>query len=304
MDVSIEESRPATNDIQFHTPSSRSSLSNDSFNEDNLPYPVPLARNDFLDPNFNAQTYLSSLHNRHQTLEDLRSELRNRSQELNKELLDLVNVNYQDFLGLGSSLHGGEEKVEEVRVGLLGLKREIEGVKKAVQIRSQEVEEGLQERKQVRRDIAVARGLLEVDERLGELEERLMVDSAGKAKTNGQVADDDSEEDTDEDDEDDEETDASITWTSSIGKLDRHVQLYLGIRQLMASIGPDHPFLMAQQSRMMRLRNTISLDLGAALKQAKYVGEPGKARVMKIVGLYGEMDEAAEAVRVLRSLKK
>jgi hypothetical protein len=49
--------------------------------------------------------------------------LRSRSQLLNKELLDLVNSNYQDFLNLGNSLHGGEEKVEEVRIGLLGFRK-------------------------------------------------------------------------------------------------------------------------------------------------------------------------------------
>ncbi|KAK3079763.1 hypothetical protein LTS18_003967 [Coniosporium uncinatum] len=117
-----------------------------------------------------------------------------------------------------------------------------------------------------------------------------MVDSAGKAKTNGHAADDDSEEDADEEEEDEEEGHGSITWTSSIGKLNRHVQMYLGIRQLMSGISPDHPFLVAQQSRTMRLRNTISLDLGAALKQAASAGEPGKARVMNIVGFSALFD--------------
>jgi len=80
--------------------------------------------------------------------------------------------------------------------------------------------------------------------------------------------------------------------------------MYLGIRQLMSGISPDHPFLVAQQSRTMRLRNTISLDLGAALRQAISAGEPGKARVMNIVGLYGKLDEVSEAVRILKSLKR
>ena len=91
-----------------------------SDDEDNLPYPEALPRSDFLAPTFDAPTYLSTLSDRHQTLEDLRSDLRERSQGLSKELLDLVNTNYEQFLSLGSDLKGGEEKVEDVRVGLLG----------------------------------------------------------------------------------------------------------------------------------------------------------------------------------------
>ncbi len=84
--------------------------------QDNLPYPEALPRSDFLAPEFDAATYLSTLSGRHQTLEDLRSDLRERSQALSKELLDLVNTNYEQFLSLGSDLRGGEEKVEDVRV--------------------------------------------------------------------------------------------------------------------------------------------------------------------------------------------
>ena len=31
-----------------------------------------------------------------------------------------MNANYEDFLGLGGQLKGGEERVEEVRLGVLG----------------------------------------------------------------------------------------------------------------------------------------------------------------------------------------
>ena len=147
--------------------------------EDSLPYPKPLARSAFLTPDFDPTTFLSSLHNRHQTLEDLRSELRDRSQQLQKELLDLVNDNYQDFLSLGSSLKGGEEKIEEVRVGLLGFKRDVEGLKEKVKSRRLEVGNLVDERRRIRKEVQLGRSLLEVDQRLEELEERLMVASNG-----------------------------------------------------------------------------------------------------------------------------
>ena len=134
--------------------------------EDNLPYPEALPRSDFLSADFDAPTYLSTLSDRHQTLEDLRSDLRERSQALSKELLDLVNTNYEQFLSLGSDLKGGEEKVEDVRVGLLGFKRGVEDIRAKVRERKVEVASLLSEKRGVGREIALGRGLLELDARL------------------------------------------------------------------------------------------------------------------------------------------
>ncbi|KAI7597069.1 hypothetical protein KC319_g23288, partial [Hortaea werneckii] len=103
------------------TTSATSDISDDD-DLSTLPLPQALSRTEFLAPNFNPHSYLTSLNprSRHQTLEDLRTDLRQRSQQLNQELLDLVNSNYESFLDLGQSLRGGEEKVEGVRVGGLG----------------------------------------------------------------------------------------------------------------------------------------------------------------------------------------
>src|ERR1700733_10319554 len=139
------------------------SESHSSDDEDNLPYPAALPRGDFLTKDFDAPTYLSTLADRHQTLEDLRTDLRERSQALSKELLDLVNTNYEQFLSLGSDLKGGEEKVEDVRVGLLGFQRGVEDVKAKVRERKSEVETLLTEKKGIGKDIAFGRRLLELD---------------------------------------------------------------------------------------------------------------------------------------------
>ncbi|KAF2496930.1 hypothetical protein BU16DRAFT_525995 [Lophium mytilinum] len=275
-----------------------SASSGDDSDEDNLPYPTPLQRSDFLAPDFSPSTYLSSLHNRHQTLEDLRSELRARSQLLNKELLDLVNSNYQDFLSLGGSLRGGDEKVEEVRVGLLGFRKEVEAVRKKILEKEAEVADLVDDKVDIRKQIAVGRALLDVEARLSALEERLMVESAGKSgpSTNGEDAIDiDSEDTSDEEDEEGQSV--------SIAKLQKHVHQYRLIQKLSERIGSEHPFLAGQEPRVVKVRNTLLLDLSNALKQAKAAGSDGVDRVMKIMGVYRDMDEAAEAVTVLKSLK-
>lgn len=287
---------------QFYFGDSASVSSLDS--EDNLPYPQALPRSDFLTPDFSAPEYLSTLSNRHQTLEDLRSDLRERSQLLSKELLDLVNENYESFLGLGEGLRGGKEKVEDVRVGLLGFRRGVEEVRKGVMERRVEVEELVGERRRVLGEIEVGRGLLEVDGRLEELEERLLVQSLGRGvNADGDDIWSDSEEEDEEGGEDEDGEDGE-SW-SGIRKLERLVKDFKSVQRLAESIGAEHPFIVAQESRMLRVRNTLLLDLGTALKQAK-AGPAGKStsgRLVKILGIYREMGENEEAVKALRNTK-
>jgi hypothetical protein len=273
---------------------SSSSHSGDDDDDDSLPYPVPLQRNDFLTPEFDPSKYLSTLQNRHQTLEDLRSELRSRSQLLSKELLDLVNANYQDFLGLGRSLKSGDEKVEEVRVGLLGFRKEMESVRAKVLEREMEVGQALEERVAIRNKIAVGRALVDYEASLTLLENQLMVNGSAKPVQNGYDGSS-SEEDTDDEEEEDE------TYPVSISKLRRNVEQYRLIQEISKGPGEQHPFVTAQAPRMARVRNTLILDLNTALQQAKAAGKRGEVAVIKIMRLYADMGESAEAVKILKS---
>jgi conserved oligomeric Golgi complex subunit 2 len=272
-----------------------------SDDEDNLPYPEALPRSDFLSKDFEAPTYLSTLADRHQTLEDLRTDLRERSQALSQELLDLVNTNYEQFLSLGSDLKGGDEKVEDVRVGLLGFKRGVEDVRTKVRERKHEVETLLVEKKGIGKDIALGRKLLELEARLEDLEDRLMVSSLGRG-TNGVDEDAWSESEDDEDDDDGPTADGIIGGTST-RKLRQLVLDYRHVDCLLDSIGREHPFVIAQDSRITRVRNTILLDLNSATKQAAALGEDGKVRLVKMLSLYREFGAGGEAVKLLRDLK-
>jgi hypothetical protein len=260
-----------------------------SDDEDTLPYPAELARNDFLAPDFDAQTYLSSLRNRHQTLEDLRSDLRQRSQLLNRELLDLVNGNYEEFLSLGGDLKGGEEKVEGVRVGLLGFQREVEGIRKAVQDRARETGELLQEKKGLRKEIVLGRALLEVHERLEELEEKLGI------KTKEGEEDDEDDDDEEEDDTSDLE---SSTHASVVKRLRKQSEQYLLIVCQSSKIGQSHPFLVSLQPRVDEVRKTLILDLSASLRQAKSSND--RNAVLGLSQVFGALDAQSDALKVLK----
>lgn len=259
-----------------------------SDDEDTLPYPAELARNDFLAPDFDPQTYLSSLRNRHQTLEDLRSDLRERSKLLNQELLDLVNGNYEEFLSLGGDLKGGEEKVEGVRVGLLGFQREVEGIRRAVSERVRETGQLLQEKKKVRRDVVLGRGLLEVHERVEELEERLGIRTREDAED--EVDDLDAEED--------DASSPELEQSSTSRRLQKQTDQYVTITTQVDKLGSSHPFLASLQSRLAEIRRTILLDLSAALRQAKTAGD--KVSILGLGQMFGSLDAERDALKVLK----
>ncbi|KAL5423612.1 hypothetical protein PMIN04_003751 [Paraphaeosphaeria minitans] len=260
---------------------------------DTLPYPAPLSRASFLSPTFTPQSYLSTLSNRHQTLEDLRSDLRARSALLSRELLDLVNTHYTDFLTLGASLRGGDEKVEEVRVGLLGFGKEVGALAEGVGEREAEVAELVKERERIRRGVVVGRRLMGFEEGLKGLEEGLGIVEVPASDSEG-------EEEADEDDDEDEDEDEGVVGGVSLAKLSRHVLQWRVVQEAEKGLA-EHPFVVAQASRMAKVRGTLLLDLSAALRQAKAAG--AKGRVIKIMRVYADMGEAGEAVNVLKELK-
>lgn len=203
-----------------------------------------------------------------------------------------MNENYQDFLSLGSSLQGGEEKVEEVRLGLLGFKRDVEELRETVDGKRKEFGTLLEEKKRIRGEIQLGRALLDVDERVRELEERLMVGSAGSAKGDEDAGFSETDDETEED-----ETGVPTS------RLKRHAHQLIYIRRLVKKIGPEHPFLVRQEERILRLRQTILLDLSNTLKQCPAASDEQKGRIIKILGIYREMGDFEEALKVLKERK-
>ncbi|KAK5071516.1 hypothetical protein LTR64_004705 [Lithohypha guttulata] len=243
-----------------------------------LPFPKPLDRSAFLVPTFNAADFLSSLTSRFQTLEDLQTELQDLLKSLNKELVDLVNDNYTDFLSLGEKLRGGEEKIAEVRVGLLGFQRDVTGVRNLVDERSKDIRALLERKRSLGRDIRTGRTLLEIDERLEGLEVRLDVSKpVGEPPfvlVNGQTEAEDEyvgsfrgwtdewtkEEDAEFSDEDEGHSDAVVP-----PRLNRNLQQLQVIQALSSRCGDQHPFVLAQHDRMAQIRDLLRKDLESAI---------------------------------------
>lgn len=326
----------------FQLPSSSSSESgaghrrgggnddDDDFDDDDLddgddldlPFPTALARKDFLVPAFDATAYLSSLFpsdvgstaaQRHQTLEDLRAELRERSSAISAELLELVNANYTSFLGLGDELQGGDDKVEDVRVALFGFRRAVEDVQARVRERRCAVHEECLALGSSRIAIGTGRRLLELDERVAQLEERLSLGPPkAPAAADGDALDWDVDVDS-EDDEDNAEGDDGEDGESGafvaggprkLGGLARDLLLAM---RLADEVGHHLPFVKKADERLAQCQSTLLLDLNAAVKEARaaatsraHAGTAVQTRLLKLLGIYRVLDREDEIVRVLK----
>lgn len=270
-----------------------SSPSDASDNDDDapLPFPTALSRHDFLAPSFSASAYLSSLFGsddtatRHQTLEDLRAELRERSGAISAELLELVNANYTSFLGLGDELKGGGDRVEDVRVGLLGYRRLVEEVRSGVGARREEVGKLGGELRGVRGGVEVGRRMVELDERV----EVLL----------GRLEDNEEDEDSEEDEEVGEGDDVTFTG-SSPASLTELATEYRRVERLADALGRDLPYVRKMEERIARCRNTLLLDLGTSMKEARKAGDKGHERVIGLLGVYRLLGANAEGVKILK----
>ncbi|KAF3900346.1 COG complex component COG2 [Trichophyton interdigitale] len=289
--------------------------SDNDLNDDNLPFPKPISRASFLTPDFDATTFLASLSNRHQSLADLQTELRELNEALNKELLDLVNENYQEFLSLGASLKGGQDKVEEVRAGLLGFQRNVQGIKDQFEAKKKEIRECLDEKKRLRSKISVGYELLDVAERIELLETNLMI-RPGKdatAKENGaQGADDEGDglsdvilgSETDDSDEGGEgsENDSGNKARISLHRLEAHIQQYLSVKVMADRIGEKHPFISSHAGRIDAIKSALLLDLSTALKETSKLGSKRDEKFSTILRLYDSLGHHDEGQQCLKRL--
>ncbi|KAI5805021.1 oligomeric golgi complex component, COG2-domain-containing protein [Geopyxis carbonaria] len=259
----------------------------DSDSGSDLPFPAPLAADAFSRPDasFSPHAFLSSLRNRHQTLEDLRSELRTRSRDLERELVELVNRDYADFIGLGRAVEGGDGRVEDLRVGLMGFRREVEGVVAKIEGVREEVGRGLREKEEVRGEKMLARRLLALVQRVDELAALLLLEEEGGEAAHPPGFLDDGE------------------GLTSPRRLQKLVGSWVYVQQfLLPKIPAEHPFLKTQQPRLEKIRKTILIDLGSALKEVR--GNKEEGRYLEVLGWFADMGAEAEAVKMLREGKR
>jgi hypothetical protein len=159
-----------------------------------------------------------------------------------------------------------------------------------VQDRAKETAELLSEKKGLRKEIVLGRSLLEVHERLEELEEKLGI----KIK---EGEDDDDDEDEDDEDED-EDTPESSSYNSAVRRLRKQSEQYLMIVFQSSKIGLSHPFLVSLQPRVEEVRKTLILDLSASLRQARSSNDMNA--VLGFSQVFGILEAQNDALKVLK----
>ncbi|KAF8460675.1 oligomeric golgi complex component, COG2-domain-containing protein [Kalaharituber pfeilii] len=311
------DSRPVSPTSPFQNPHLAEDAAHDSDSESSsdLPFPQPLSRAAFsvhTAPHFSPAEFLATLRNRHQTLEDLRLELRNRSRDLERELVELVNRDYADFVGLGRSLGDGENKVEDLRVGLLQFRREVEALQGKLAGVERDMRKELAKRKGVRAEKNFVKSLLGITQRLDDLEMLLILNNDGDTAANGN-----------EQDAGRPEVFAipdifgsGADGLNDIPRLERLVDAYLCLKHVISKLPPgtaeNHVFMKPQMQRLNRVRKTILLDLGTAMRGVASPAEEGmileaeearrKEKVLKLMDLFLGIGEQAEAVRILKEV--
>jgi conserved oligomeric Golgi complex subunit 2 len=218
-------------------------------------------------------------------LADLRSDLQARSDAIAGELHTLVNDEYAAFLSLGAALRGGEERCQEVKVGVMGFDKGVATVRNSVIDRRKEVERLLIERGQLIGEIANGRSVLAVAEKMQDLEGQL--------------------EDGEWDSEDEDEDEESDGMSGGVLRLKRLVSAYLGVKVQVENLGSQmHATLLASfGERLANIRKTLLIDLGTALKQAKASKAQGASRLLQVLELYGSLDATQQALQILKSQK-
>lgn len=181
--------------------------------------------------------------------------------------------------------------------------REVEGVRAEVAQREVEVRDLVGDRRSARSQIEKGRAMIQWEAGLSRMERSLLVEAGGVVSNEktSTMEDEDSEEDVESDDEEediDDGDDVNNEISHDLLKLRRRVQEYQMQDYRAEKIGRDHPFVVAQQSRISKCRKMILLDLSNSLRQA---GDDNAERLL-IMSLYKDMDAFKEAITALKSL--
>lgn len=194
-------------------------------------------------------------------------------------------------------------------------------LKEQFETRSRDVSSLLDEKKNLRSDIAIGYELLDVADRIELLEANLMI-RQNKGGDNGEDHDGTLDEDddnlsdvlleieTDSSDDEDEEGEGGATTGEagnesliSLRRLESHIQKYLSLNTITSRIGEQHPFIVSQKDRVQTIKAALLLDLNTALKQAEAAGAKRDERILAVLRLYELMGDQTEAISALKKLK-
>jgi conserved oligomeric Golgi complex subunit 2 len=161
--------------------------------------------------------------------------------------------------------------VEEVRVGLLSFQRELGLIKSKVESRRHDVATLMEDKRSLKQEIMLGRALLEIAERIEDLEGHLMIGETTQRKSDNGLLDGNTDDGAafDSFSEDSDEEYSADEYRSRVRRLERLVEQYLMVRVLIRRHGAEHPFIVAQEERFHQIQVTLRLDIEATMKQVQ-----------------------------------
>ncbi|KII92438.1 hypothetical protein PLICRDRAFT_172529 [Plicaturopsis crispa FD-325 SS-3] len=154
----------------------RDSNKSDSIQDHDLPLFVPLAHsNEYLTaPEFALDDFLLS--RAHESLPDLRAELREYLGALKEELVRLINDDYEAFISLSTDLKGEGVRLQRLKWPLAGLKEQALLSKQELQLIQDAIQGKLRMRATIREEKALLHLLLKISESITRLESLLLIE--------------------------------------------------------------------------------------------------------------------------------
>ncbi|KAK9476310.1 oligomeric golgi complex component, COG2-domain-containing protein [Lipomyces japonicus] len=275
------------NDDYFAYEEEQDNSADNELDDNGLPYAKPIRREAFSSPQeFDPDDFLLTQH-RFQTLEDLERQLVDWSHTLQKELVELINQDYADFVGLGRSVAGGEIKVTDIKLNVISFRREVEGISIRMTDVVQEIDELLLKKKQIRQKENLGRSLLFYAQRIQQLE--FLLDNEDPIQFN---------------------TNPTSSRYSRITSL---VSDYVNLTDFRKHIHANHPFVKAQEARVAKIKDRLLSELESLLQlssqERSSEGSNGIKSSKKIspialdiLILYRNMGEEAEGAKALRKI--
>ncbi|SGY62387.1 BQ5605_C007g04684 [Microbotryum silenes-dioicae] len=272
-----------------------------------LPTNAPLSHESFQtsspDEEWDTSEFL--LGRRHTALDELRSELRTHLATLRSSLVEVINTEYEAFIGLSLGLRHAfvASSVTSIRRPVLSIRNEVAQVKEDLQNMQQEMGGVLEKRKKVREDKALLRRLLEMDEWVDKVEMRLRLPVFGQGGERG------AEEGVDSERTGWEEGAALVD--SPAKRLERIVGEYNHMLYLINKAG-DLPFVRSLEPRVTRITTTLKSDLSHLLTSVLVAASPSatnapspsitREELTSLLKIYASLDAIAEAEETIRKI--
>ncbi|KAI7904429.1 oligomeric golgi complex component, COG2-domain-containing protein [Cokeromyces recurvatus] len=247
--------------------------------------PLPenaIERSAFTAKEFDPDVFLTS--RRHLGLERMKTELNAHLRRLKAELVELINRDYQDFINLSTNLKGVDRNIESLKSPLANMEIEVKEVRNHFQKVIDDLEARLGYRSQLRDRKAVLKLLLNIHSSITKVEDLLGINT-DIIKT---------------------KLDNTENDNNYLGKGIERVAIEYNQMQHLVHRGKDLDFVIENEWRITRIRDTIeeklSKALSAALSQIRLgeVTRTTKQSLSQCLRTYAMIDQTQTAEEIIK----